>query len=312
MTRLDVGPGASGVAFDVARGLAYVLGAAHSDPDGELTVLRGTEIAARFEVRGRPVGLRLDPTGDGYLLTSRAVVALDRGGVAAGRTWDLDFGPSDLLFDPDHDLMFAGEGAGSKIAMLRMSTGEVLAAHPTGNPGRKVGKGIGAAVYFLFAVAAAAGGAPGTALPYTVQNSTSMVLGEDGAVLYVLNPYTHDVSILDVAKQDVVDIVHVTGSLQRIVQIPGDPDFWVQSRENRAHFDTATNRVDRTIDYPGTTLWPGMASCDAARNRAWIATQGKVLVVDLRTGETLGRADLGKPAHTLWIDASRGSDSSLP
>jgi hypothetical protein len=280
------------------------MGAGDADGNGALTVLRGASVAARLDVRGRPSGLRFSPTGDGYLLTSRAVVALDADGLAVERTWALGFGPSDLLFDADHDRMFAGEGAGSTIAALRMSSGDVLVEHPTGSPGRKLGKGIGAALYFVVAVAAAAGGAPVGGVGFTVQNSTSMLLGEGGALLYVLNPYTNDVSIFDVAKQDVVDIVHAGGGSQRIVKLPGDPDFWVQSRENLAHFDTSTNRIDRTIDVQEGASFTTVGY-DTARERAWIAVRKNLRVFDLRTGEALGHAELPKFPLFLWFDPSR-------
>lgn len=311
LARLDVGRGASGVAFDVKRGLAYVMGAAGADGNGTLTVLRGASVAARLDVRGRPAGLRFDPAGGGYLLTSRAVVALDAEGVALGHTFALGFAPSDLLFDPEHDLMFSGAGVRSTIAALRMSSGEVLVEHPTGSPGRKLGKGIGAALVFVVAVAAAAGGAPVGGPGFTVQSSTSMVLGEGGALLYVLNPYTNDVSIFDVAKLDVVDIVHTGGGSQRIVQLPGDPDFWVQSRENLAHFDTATNRIDRTIDFHEGASYKTV-SYETTRERAWICTRKQVLVFDLRTGEAVGQADLPAFAHVLWFDPSREVEPGAP
>jgi hypothetical protein len=129
-------------------------------------------------------------------------------------------------------------------------------------------------------------------------------LGEGGAILYVLNPYTNDVSIFDVAKEDVVDIVPTGGGSARIVQRPGDPTFWVQSRDKLAHFNTATNRIDRTVDFtngiPYTTV-----SYETARERARITMQTKVLVLDLRTGEAVGQADLPQFASSFWIDNSR-------
>ena len=309
--RVEAGQGASSLAFDMKRGLAYVLGVADVDENGTLTVLRGGAQAARFAVRGRPIGLKVGPDGVSYLLTSSAVIALDADGLAAVHTWKLSFGPSDLIFDPAHDVMFAGAGAGSKVAKLRIREGDVLVEHPTGDPGRKFGMGLGATLYFIFAVAAAAGGAyvPTPFLP--VQNSTSMLLGEDGAILYVLNPYTSDVSIFDVAKQDVVDIVNTGGGSTRIVQLPRDPTFWVQSREKLMHFDTATNRIDRTIDFKAGISY-NTVTYEAARERAWVTTHSKVLIFDLRTGEAVGKADLPRFATAFWIDNSRKPEPDSP
>jgi hypothetical protein len=131
-----------------------------------------------------------------------------------------------------------------------------------------------------------------------------MLLGEDGAILYVLNPYTNDVSIFDVAKQDVVDIVYTGGGSSRIVQLPGDPAFWVQSREKLVHFDTATNGIDRTIDFkPGFSY--RTVTYETAHERVWVTTNSKLQVFDLRTGEAVGQADLPKIALAFWIDNSR-------
>jgi len=301
--RVDAGQRASSLAFDMTRGLAYVLGVADLDENGTLTVLRGGAQAARFAVRGRPIGLKTGPDGVSYLLTSSAVIALDADGLAAAHTWKLSFGPSDLIFDPAHDLMLAGAGEGSKIAKLRIAEGDVLVEHPTGDPGRKFGMGIGATLYFMFAIAGAAGGAyvPTPFLP--VQNSTSMLLGEGGATLYVLNPYTSDVSIFDVAKQDVVDIVYTGGGSSRFVQLPGDPTFWVQSNGKLAHFDTASNSIDRTIDFQAGGSYKTV-TYETARERAWVTTHSKVLVFDLRTGEAVGQAELPRFASAFWIDNS--------
>lgn len=309
--RIEAGQGASSVAFDTTRGLAYVMGVADLDGKGALTVLRGGSVVARLDVRGRPMGLRLAPDGGSYLLTSSAVIALDAEGLAAGRVWALDFGPSDLIFDPDHDLMFAGAGAGSKIAMMTISGGEVVVQHPTGDPGRKFGKGIGAALYFVFAIAAAAGGAYVPTPFLTVQNSTSMLLNPDGSILYVLNPYTNDVSIFDVRRRDVVDIVHMGGGSQRFVQLPGDPTFWVQSRENLAHFDTSANRIDRTIDLQKGLSYTSV-SYETARERAWVTMKTKALVFDLRTGGLVGQLDLPASPVGIWIDDSRKLEPDSP
>jgi hypothetical protein len=207
--------------------------------------------------------------------------------------------------------MFAGEGASSKIAAMTMSGGEVLVEHPTGDPGRKFGKGIGVALYYVVAVAAAAGGAPFGPPPFTGQNSTSMLLGEGGAFLYVLNAYTNDVSIFDVAKRDVADIVHIGGGAQRILQLPGDPDFWVQSRQKLAHFNTSTNRIDRTIDFKEGVSYKTV-TYEAARARAWVTMNTKVLVFDLRNGELVGQVDLPRFAESFWIDNSRKPEPGSP
>jgi hypothetical protein len=304
LARLQAGQSPSSVEFDVKRGLAYVMGTSDPEGHGTLTVLRGTAVAARIGVPGLPGGLRLAPDGASFLLTSRAVVALDAEGLAATHTWDLTFGPSDLIFDPAHDLMFAGAGAGSKIAEMRISGGDVLVEHPTGNAGRKFGKGLGEAVYFVLAVAAAAGGGA-VSTPFVLGgNSTSMVLGDGGATLYILNPYTNDISIFDVSKQDVVGTVHIGGGSPRIVRLPDDPDFWVETRDRLAHFDTRTNRVDRTFDFHAGILYRSV-SYDPVRERAWISIGTKVLVFDLRAGKVIGQADLPKSVTALWIDSGR-------
>jgi hypothetical protein len=114
---------------------------------------------------------------------------------------------------------------------------------------------------------------------------------------------SNDVSIFDVEKLDVVDIVHTGGGSQRIVQLPGDPDFWVQSRENLAHIDTSTNRIDRTIDIPAASY--STVSYETARERAWIHTRRQVRVFDLRTGAEVGQANLPESVQFLWFDPSR-------
>ena len=232
------------------------------------------------------------------------MIALDADGLAAAHIWKLDFGPSDLIFDPAHDLMFAGAWKGSKIAKLRIAEGDVLVEHATGDPGRKFGMGIGATLYFTFAVLGAAGGAYVESPFLPVQNSTSMLLGDDGATLYVLNPYTKDVSIFDVAKQDVVDIVYTGGGTSRIVQLPGDPTFWVQAARKMVHFDTTTKRIDRKIEAPQGYSY-NTVTYETAHERVWVTTNNKVLVFDLRTGEAVGQANVPRPADALWFDYSQ-------
>jgi hypothetical protein len=176
LARIDAGQNASSVVLDVKRGLAYVMGVANQEGDGTLTVLRGASVVARLRVLGRPIGLRFGPDGGSYLLTRSAVIALAADGLAARHTWDLSFWPSDLIFDPGHDLMYAGARFGSRIAEMKMSGGRVIAEHATGSPGLKFGYGLANTLVGIVAVAGAVGGGISTssiATPTTSRCSTS-------------------------------------------------------------------------------------------------------------------------------------------
>ena len=299
--RLEAGRAPTSIAFDTTRGLAYVLGATDEQGNGKLTIVRDDTVAGRLATPGIPTGLRVAPDGTAFVLTSRAVVALDRDGQAAARSWEIGFEPSDLIFDMEHDLMFAGARSASTIAKMRISGAEVLAKHATGSAGRKFGKGVGTAVYVAFAILAAAGGASFGPIPGG-STSTSMILGEGGTFLYVLNPYTNDVSIYDVAKDDVVDILHVGGGCTRFVRLQGERDFWVEARNRLVRINATTNRIDRTIDLPG--LGFKSVTYDPDRTRAWASLGGRVLVIDLRTGQVTGQADLPKPVSAVWYESA--------
>jgi YVTN family beta-propeller protein len=181
----------------------------------------------------------------------------------------------------------------------------VMVERPTGSPGRKFRTGVGEVLLGIFAAAGAVGGTPLAGGDPWLHSSTMMLLGSDGAILYVVNPRTNDVSLFDVAKREVVDFVPIGGaSPERILQLPGDPNFWVQSPWSLAYFNTSTNRIDRTISI--------VIGFDMARERAWIGTKTTAMVVDLRSGEVLGQPDLPKKYVRIWIDNSRKPEQESP
>ncbi len=308
--RLDAGEGALAVAFDAARGLAYVLGAAGDEGTGRVAVLRGAAVVTTLDLPGRALGRRDGPDGTPYLLVEGAIVALAPDGLAVTRVWPLSFDPGDLAFDPAHALMFAGEAGGSLVAEMSTAGGAVLAEHPTGSAGRKLGKRVGEAAVVMLAFASAAGGAAVFPPVLPTETGTFLELAPDGATLYVLNAFTNDVSVWDVATRDVVGILH-TGGRSRFLRVPGEPYLWVHSRSKLVRIDPATRAIDRTIDLPTGMYEPAIAF-DPERGRVWILSGAKVLVADLRSAEIVATIELPARAVGIWIDAGRGVAPGVP
>lgn len=310
VARHDVGSEASSVAFDSKRALAYVLGVAGNEGRGPVTVLRGATIVARFTLPSRALGLAFGPDDVAYVLAKGAVVALAADGFAAAHSWRVQFDPADLVFDTANRRMFAAPLAGSRVAELDLETGEVLAEHPTGRSGTKVGKGAGLALVALFVLGATAlTGVPVGPPGIWATGSLSMALRSDGAFLYVLNPFTNDVMLFDTAKRDVVGYVPTGGGSFRMVRVRDDPNLWIESRGSLMRLDTSTQRIDRTIDLT-EGLSRAAVAYDRSRGRAWVLTKTTIRLVDLRTGEIAGTVELDSPAFGVGIDDSRIVPSS--
>ncbi len=303
ITRRDVGRGASSVAVDPARGLAYMLGAADEDGSGRVTVLRGADVVAQFALPGAATALAHGPGEATYVLAHGAVAVLAADGLAVARSWRVDFSPSDLIVDAPRGRVFAGARSGSQIAELDLASSEVLAERATGRGGVKVGQDLGRALVGVFAVGATLfTGIPVVPLGLFASSPVSMTLGADGAMLYVLNPYTNDVTLFSPDKRDVVGFVPTGSGARRIVRAADDPNFGVESWAHLGRLNTAMNQIDRTLDLSTSLLGRKPVAYDQRRGRAWILETNKIRVFDLRTGESAGAVDLGSPAFGLWTD----------
>ena len=307
VARLDVGAGAASIAFDSIRGLAYVLGVVDVEGNGKVTVLRAGSVVGQLSLPGRAGALAVGPDGVAYVLVAGSVVALGPDGLTVSRAWRVGFTPSDLVFDAARERFFAGARSGSKIAELDLQTGSVVAVHETGSGARKAGRGFGMALATLTAFAATfVTGVPVFPAGAWGSTATTMALSSYGAFLDVLNPFTDDVSVYDTAKHDVVAIVPTGAGSRRFVRVPDDPNLWIEATGRLVRLDTATNRIDRTVDlvegiHRATIAW------DLPRGRAWIVMGTSIRVLDLRSGEVVGTVDLPSPAFGIWIDPYRNA-----
>lgn len=300
LARYDAGSHALSIVFDPNRGLAYVLGARDEEGRGRVPVLHRSEWVTEIVLPGPGGALVSSPDGVAYLLAPGMVARLSPDGRNVAHTWSLTIDPSDLVFDLSRSRAFAGEGAGSEIAELDLAGGTVVVEHSTGSPGKKAGKGLGLALATLLMIAAAAGGAPvGGAFPAT-HASTSMALSSDASALYVLNPFTNDLSVFDTSVHDVVDYIPIGGGSIRILRAPEDPNLWVESHGRLVRVNNATRQIDQEIDLT-EGLRRAAVSYDPVRGRAWIVLGSQLRVLDLRTGATVKAVDLPSPAFGAWI-----------
>ena len=128
-------------------------------------------------------------------------------------------------------------------------------------------------------------------LPTGRPQSHMFVLSPDGARVYTANVDTGSVSVIDVATQELVQVIDVAGTINRISITPDGSTLFTADQEQPrlAAIDAATTSVS-WIDLPSR----GFGSA--------VTPDGRSLVVALRWASQIGVIDLADRRVTAVID----------
>jgi hypothetical protein len=126
--------GEGALAVSSRTGLAYV-----SPGNGTIFIVNGTgaEIVGRMEVQPAPVSIVYDPADDTLFLlqsqTSRGTLIAVNLSSGTNVSIPLDFPPSAMTYDQDHDLLVLGGSDPDGLVLVSASNMKIIGAYPLGS-----------------------------------------------------------------------------------------------------------------------------------------------------------------------------------
>jgi DNA-binding beta-propeller fold protein YncE len=274
----DVGVSPRSVDVDSTSEYAAVLSQVSAkDRSGKLYLVKGNELVRSVDVGVDPRFLKRPENQPGrFVLSHGDMRFLDDGGVlatsfiplnkaknappAGAEVKHLSGDPGEVLALPGGErvAMTVNDALGtptSKVAILNLKTNQVEKIVTTGRSGVKFGKFMGAmalsvamtslSYYANYSVAQSTG------QPYFFYNvyvftprppNLTLAASADGKTLYALNTSTNDVTMIDVAKGEVLGHVAVGGGARQVMLAPGGRFVCAYSNKEITFIDTGTNK----------------------------------------------------------------------
>jgi DNA-binding beta-propeller fold protein YncE len=276
-TPLDVGVSPRSLDVDPTSEYAAVLSQVSAkDSAGKLYLLKGDELTRSVDVGADPRFLKRPENqsgrfvfshgdmrflgDDGVLATSFVPLNKAKNASSGAEVKYLDGNPGEVLTLPGGErvAMTVNTAFGvptSKVAIVNVKTNQVERIVATGRGGVKFGQFMGAmalsvamsslSYYANYSIARSTG------QPYFFYNvyvfsprapTLSLAASADGKTLYALNTSTNDVTMIDVAKGEVLGHVAVGGGARQVMLAPGGRFVCAYSDKEITLIDTETNK----------------------------------------------------------------------
>lgn len=317
---VDAGSRPAGFLRDDERGRILVLsdGAPAKDvdnPEGELRVFSGAEMAGPTAVIPWPLFVRVSP--DAQRLYVVGPNSISKVGIAdlkpistipfegAGINWMSSEGPGpvkELGFTPDSKRGFLLYENSSKLLVLDLEAGTTVGSVTTGRGGKKFLKMLGAAAMTAgsyYAGQQQARNSGGGYFTYSVYGagvaSTGLAIRSDGKFAYVLNTQTNDVTIVDTQAAQSLEKIGAGGNELRL--LPGGA-LVVVSESSIHVLDTESNTKRETVEIDDVRV------VERSPDGRHLAVLGKkqALILDGQKATTVSRAEGFKGAADMVFE----------
>jgi DNA-binding beta-propeller fold protein YncE len=287
-------------------------GPGNNERPGELRVIAGAAPAAPIKVIPAPALVQASPDGKTlYLMGGAMLQPLALPGLAPGppvKIAGIGWGDTQRIFNPDGKRVHVLRG-GENVATHDLATGAEIADVKTGRTSKKLWLGVQSAVkteaersraeqqaidngqsYYTYSV-------------YTVRPAEgSMVLREDGKVLYALNSMTDDVTVVSAETGQLIGKVAVGGFALRM--LAGAPVALAVSSGKLQLIDLATHAKQPDLLEDGSA---GFDDVHVAPNGRLAVVQGtgQVYVARVDGGRLVGAGTPFKKVVDVEVDWGR-------
>jgi DNA-binding beta-propeller fold protein YncE len=300
------------------------------EPEGELRVLRGGDVAATLKVAAEPAFVRISPDRARlYVVGGRALSHVDLPNLR--RIADTPLQPAGMNIlsanTPSHavdELAVSDDGrrgfalyqGSSKLSVLDLESQKLIDEVTTGRGGKKLAKFMGAFALSVAMTAVSQSAAQNAGLGtsyyfYDVYSfqiaapNTSLVLRPDGRFAYALNSQTSDVTIVDADTGHVVD--KVPGGGRALKLFTSGAMLAVRDKDALRFIDTATQKKGDELLFPGSSSVALAFSPDGTD--AVAAGGTAVYVLDGTTGKVRARhLDFKRAESVVVEEAPREED----
>lgn len=247
-------------------------------------VINNGQITREFEIATDEVATPVPiPNKDSiaFLHEKKFIALKSTSGEVADRRLRIGLRASYCLVSEDGRRGFAKDEFGSKVAILDLEAGELMAKVATGRASAKIGMGLGAFVSPLGMAVSGLIHAGGPA-------QTGMALDRDGKYLYAINVFTCDVTIIDAETGEIVDKIATGADTQQLLLSPNGRYAITVSREKVKWIDTQTNAVAHQIEMLLEPMnMPGRICFREDRGEALVPTARGVEIVSLATAKRI-------------------------
>ena len=196
-----------------------------------------------------------------------------------------------------------------RVVVADVPSGKKLDSFWTGSYGRRLGKTLPAALFSFASYVGAERTARATgqrSFTWTLYSPSSGVpqhgavfLRRDGAVGYVLNPCTDEVTVMQTEPPKKIDNLDAGKKVSEIVRLPAGDLVVVLSDSGARVFDMATNAV---VSEAPTSGGPARIAFSADQGRFWISGDGAVHVLDGKSGKVLSTSKaIKRPSEVLVV-----------
>jgi DNA-binding beta-propeller fold protein YncE len=301
------------------------------EPEGELRVLRGGDIAATLKVAAEPAFVRISPDRARlYVAGGRALSHVDLPNLR--RIADTPLKPAgvnilaantpshavdELAVSDDGRRGFALYQGSSKLSVLDLESQKLIDEVTTGRGGKKFAKFMGAFALSVAMTAASQNAAMASGSPYYFYDvysfqvaapNTGLALRPDGKFAYALNSQTSDVTIVEADTGKIID--KVAGGGQALRLFTGGAMLAVRDKDALRFIDTATQKKGEELLFPGSSSVALAFSSDGAH--AIAAGGTAVYVLDGTTGRVRARHVDFKHAESVMVEDMAPKEETRP
>jgi DNA-binding beta-propeller fold protein YncE len=291
------------------------------EPEGELRVLRGGDVAATLKVAAEPAFLRISPDRARlYVVGGRALSHVDLPNLR--RIADTPLKPAgvnilaantpshavdELAVSDDGRRGFALYQGSSRLSVLDLESQKLIDEVTTGRGGKKFAKFMGAFALSVAMTAASQNAAMASGSPYYLYDvysfqvaapNTSLALRPDGKFAYALNSQTSDVTIVEADTGKIID--KVPGGGQVLELFTGGAMLAVRDKDALRFIDTATQKKGEELTFPGSSSVSLAFSSDGAH--AIAAGGTAVYSLDGVSGKVRARHADFKHAESITVE----------
>ncbi len=218
------------------------------------------------------------------------------------KTWK-SIPAANLVYLPDTQRLVAPSAVGDGAAIFDLEKAVLVQSFKTGRGGVKFAKamgrfGLAMGLSMASAGAFSAAGSPlyVTFIPGGGQAPTNIAAGPGGHNVYILNPETNDVTVVESSTGRTIDKIAVGGGSRDLFVSPGRRFICVRAEGHIALVDTRTNKLHVKQDLDGTVTWFGLTPDGGSMA---VLTTKEATILDASEGKILASLDGVAGAHLL-------------
>jgi DNA-binding beta-propeller fold protein YncE len=262
---LEIGIGANLLSWDDQRQTFYVIttsGKARTAA-ASFQVIQGSSVVAKIELASEPSGVVPAPDRSRYyLFEANGITVVNEDLSAVLQRIPVEGRPSGMLFSDPPSRAFVSFLGSSRVSVVDLTEGRVLADITTGRTGKKIALATAEVLSPTFGPA-----------PYTMPSpETSGLFSPDGAIVFLKNSQTTDLTAVDTQSFEVLD--KLPGSMPEIV-LDGRALAAIKVK------DLVLFDLDKRTILPEMELGMGASVISPSGRYVWTSLGSKTAVFDL-------------------------------